>query len=307
MPASNGRRRSGVVLVLILIGLFVSAVGAQVVLDGTFHRFVPERSFQWIRSAQATRRLALGFDSLAADIYWIRAVQHYGRTRLSEAQPKHYELLYPLLDITTTLDPKFNIAYRFGAILLSEDAPNGPGRPDEAIALLEKGIRASPERWEYYLDAGFVHYWWRRDARSAADWFLRGSALPGAPNWLHPLAASVLAEGGQRESARRLWTELSRTAEHDWLRQTAERRLLQLEAEEAIEQLQPIVNSFYDTTGRFPADWGELVRAGRLPGVPLDPSGMPYALDGLSGAVDVATASALYPLQGSRVLPDSNP
>ena len=34
-----------------------------------------------------------------------------------------YPLLYPLLDITTTLDPRFNIAYRFGAIFLAEPYP----------------------------------------------------------------------------------------------------------------------------------------------------------------------------------------
>ena len=56
-----------------------------------------------------------------------------------------YALLYPLLDITTTLDPLFNIAYRFGAIFLAEAYPAGAGRPDLAIALLEKGI-ARPTR-----------------------------------------------------------------------------------------------------------------------------------------------------------------
>ena len=30
-----------------------------------------------------------------------------------------YPLLYPMLDITTTLDPRFSIAYRFGSIFLA--------------------------------------------------------------------------------------------------------------------------------------------------------------------------------------------
>ena len=34
-----------------------------------------------------------------------------------------YPLLYPLLDLTTTLDPRFNIAYRFGAVFLAEPYP----------------------------------------------------------------------------------------------------------------------------------------------------------------------------------------
>ena len=51
------------------------------------------------------RRLALGFDALLADIYWIRTVQYYGDAKLSTAEKKDYDLLYPLLDMTTTIGP----------------------------------------------------------------------------------------------------------------------------------------------------------------------------------------------------------
>ena len=119
------------------IVLLVAAIGMQTVINGAFERFTPAQEVQWVRSPAVMRRLVLGFDSVAADIYWIRAVQYYGTTKLSKAENKDYSFLYPLLDITTTLDPRFNIAYRFGAILLSEGYPNGPGHPGEAIALLE--------------------------------------------------------------------------------------------------------------------------------------------------------------------------
>ena len=110
-----------------------------------------------------------GYDALAADIYWIRALQHFGAERL--APPEHvrtYALLYPLLDLTTTLDPYFSIAYRFGAIYLGEPYPGGPGRPDLAIALLQKGLAAQPNKWQYMQDLGFVYYWHMRDYKSAA-------------------------------------------------------------------------------------------------------------------------------------------
>ena len=104
------------------------------------------------RRARAVRRLTRGYNALAADLYWIRAIQYYGgakrRLRTLQAagaadasRAPDYQLLYPLLDLTTTLDPRFNIAYRFGAIFLAEPYPGGAGRPDLAIALLEKGLR----------------------------------------------------------------------------------------------------------------------------------------------------------------------
>src|SRR4029453_148478 len=208
--------------------------------------------------------------------------------------------LYPLLDTTTTLDPRFNVAYRFGAVLLSEEYPNGPGRPDEAIALLEKGIATSPGKWEYFLDAGFVNYWWRQDMRAAADWFMRGPKLPGGPNWPQPLAASVLAEGGDESSSRLLWTQLAQTAEHDWLRRLARTRPQQLDAEDVIRELHAIVNRFFDRAGRFPTGWDEVVRPGLIRGIPADPTGVAYALDPVSGAVDLASESELFPLPQGR-------
>jgi hypothetical protein len=277
--------------------LLVGAIGTQTVINGAFERFTPTQEVQWVRSPGVMRRLVLGFNSVAADIYWIRAVQYYGTTKLSKAEKKDYGFLFPLLDITTTLDPRFNIAYRFGAILLSEGYPNGPGRPQDAIALLEKGIRVAPNKWEYYLDAGFVEYWWHDDPKAAADWFLRGSKLPTAPNWLQPLAASVLAEGGDHLAARVLWAQLAQTAEQEWMRRTARTRLQQLDAEAVIDQLQPIVNSFYDQANRFPTGWDEMTRAGLVRGIPLDPTGVAYTLDPVSGAVDVAQDSTLYPLR----------
>ena len=92
-----------------------------------------------------------------------------------------YALLYPLLDLTTTLDPYFSIAYRFGAIYLGEPYPGGPGRPDLAVALLQKGLAAQPSKWQYLMDLGFVQYWHLHDYAAAATAFTSASELPGVP------------------------------------------------------------------------------------------------------------------------------
>ena len=102
---------------------------------------------------------------------------------------------------------------------------------------------------------------------------------------------------GARDSARALWTELASDAQENWLRAAATRALLQLTAEEVIEHLQPIVNRYYDMTGGFPSGWPAVVQAGLIQGIPLDPAGRPFALDPVSGAVDVARDSPLFPLR----------
>jgi tetratricopeptide (TPR) repeat protein len=247
----------------------------------------------YVRSPEAMKRLALSYDALLADVYWIRTVQHFGGTRRSTDPGKRFDLLYPLLDLTTSLDPLFNIAYQFGALFLAEPPPGGPGRPELAIALLQKGLQVQPDKWEFAQQIGFVHYWWRQDYPEAAAWFRRAAAMPGGPFWLTSMAATTLAEGGNRESSRLLWEELARS-EFDWFRDEARRRLQQLDALDQIDQLQAAADAFEQRFGRAAAGWDDLRSAGYLRGSPVDPTGAPYTIR--SGLVTVDRASRLYPL-----------
>lgn len=283
-----------------LVVLFTAVVTLQAVRDTrlTSPAAAPAAggNLLYVRSGEAMKRMALSYDALAADLYWMRAVQHYGQTKLSTDPGKQYDLLYPLLDLTVSLDPDFNLAYRFGSIFLAESYPGGAGRPDQAIALLEKGLRSHPDRWQFAQDIGFVHYWWRRDYKSAAIWFTRGGEMKGAPNWLAPLAAVTLAEGGNRQSSRQLWQEVAGSAEEGWLLEQARFRLTQLDAMDQIDALERLTGAYEQQTGDPPVSWDVLVRAGALRGVPLDPRGHPYVLNPYWGLVTLSPASPLNPL-----------
>src|SRR4029077_5439731 len=84
-----------------------------------------------LRSGRLLKKMSLGYDPLLGDIYWTRAVQYYGE-RVGKPDA-NYDFLWPLLDLTTPLDPRLLPAYRFGAIFLSEPLPIGAGRTDLAI------------------------------------------------------------------------------------------------------------------------------------------------------------------------------
>lgn len=259
---------------------------------------VDRPGLMYLRSPSIVKRVVLDYDGIASDIYWIRALQYFGEERLSP--PEHqrtYAQLYPLLDLTTDLDPYFSIAYRFGAIFLGEPYPGGPGRPDLAVALLRKGIAAQPDRWQYMMDLGFVYYWHLHDYKTAAATFQRASELTGAPSWLRSLAAVTLAEGGHRDASRALWQQLAQ-AQEPWLRDSAGLRLAQLDAMDAIDALQSRVAAFRGAHPAEPVTWDRLVAARLIPGVPLDSSGTPFALDPATGAITVARESKLFPLPG---------
>jgi hypothetical protein len=283
--------------------LFMTAsVWLQRVRDRAYPTAPIEDDALYVTSPNTARRLSLAYQSVAADLYWIRTLQYFGGTKrivdaggtITDPSRRQYASLFPLLDLTTSLDPRFNLAYRFGALFLSEAAPGGPGRPDLAIRLLEKGLRERPDRWEYMQDIGFVHYWWRHDYKASAEWFKRAADTPGAPWWMRSLAATTLAEGGDRRSSRTMWLAIRESAEIDWLRNDAERRLTQLKALDDIDALQEAVNKGAARFAQPVSDWRALVQAGLVRGIPVDPTGIPYELD--AGHVRLARSSRLWPL-----------
>jgi hypothetical protein len=285
---------------LAVVAAAVAAFAAAIALQTTRDRFFPRdtrhvEQILYVRSGTALKRMTLSFDALAADVYWIRAIQHYGGDRLAGPQAStKYQLLYPLLDLTTTLDPYFNIAYRFGAIFLSEAYPGGPGRPDQSVALLRKAIVAMPTKWQYYHDIGFVYYWRFRDYNNAALWFQRAAQKPNAPIWLKPLAAAMLAHSDDRAAARFLWLQIAQS-EEAWLRRNAEHALLQLQAMDQMDQLNAVITRFPAAAGeRF--SWEQLIRRRVLARVPFDPTGTPYEIDPATGRVSVSTESPLFPM-----------
>lgn len=213
-----------VALVLVAIAAAAATLSAR---DRMYPRTVAETRELYVTSGEALGRVGLGFDSVLADIYWIRAVQHYGRDRRSRAYADRYALLYPLIDITTTLDPYFTTAFQFGALFLAEPLPNGPDRLDLGIALLEKGLRAEPTRWQYAQSLGFLHYWHSKDRQEAGRQFERAAAIPGAPIWLKPLAANMFIEGGDRAAARTVLESIAQS-EEPWIRDLAQRKLREL-------------------------------------------------------------------------------
>jgi tetratricopeptide (TPR) repeat protein len=308
MAIADLARGSGVTVVA--IALLAGAARLQALREAAYPLPAVEEDALYVTSGAAVRRLTGAYNALAADAYWVRAIQYYGGTKrrlaatplapepppmIAAIDSDEYRELYPMLDVATSLDPRFNIAYRFGAVFLAEPYPGGPGRPDLAIKLLEKGLQERPDKWEYLQDIGFVHYWYRHDYRAAADWFDKAARVPGAPWWLKSLAATTLVQGGDRRSSRTMWQAIRQSAEVEWLRKDAERRLVQLDALDQMDELQGIVDRFTAQSGSTPDNWMPVAQALRWRVVPVDPAGTPYEI-AAGGRVQLSQRSPLWPL-----------
>jgi len=230
----------------------------------------------FLSSPKVLKRASLGYDGLLADIYWTRAVQYFGGRHHAGAQS--YDLLYPLLDITTHLDPQLVAAYQFGASFLAPPPPDGAGQPERAIQLMEYGIQNNPNDWKLYYDLGFVYYMNLKDYRKAADAFDRGSKVPDAHPFVRLLAAQMAEHAGDFDTARMMWSATYQNSQDRLIRQNAVEHLRALRVDEDVTHLQEAVTRFGERTGRLPANMSELASAERLPGIPVDPDGHPYKL-----------------------------
>ncbi|HEV2177510.1 MAG TPA: hypothetical protein VGW33_09975 [Terriglobia bacterium] len=280
--------------VTILILAFIATVPLRQTMDAAGGIAEAAGSPLYVSSGATARRLALGYDGLLADVYWTRVVQYYGRERLTgtggTTGANRYELLGPLLRITTTLDPHLLIAYRFGAIFLADNPPDGAGQPQEALALLRRGIVANPDYWRLWQDLGFIYYWDLKDYDRAARAFQAGSERPGAAMWMKAMAATIAAKGGETQTSRLLWSEIYRQAGNDSIRRSALAHLAALKAQDEMNKLDALLAQYKQRTGE-PAKWlRDLVAAGLLRSEPLDPSGAPYVV-GTDGRAALAPAS----------------
>jgi tetratricopeptide (TPR) repeat protein len=230
----------------------------------------------YVSSPKALKRMSLGYNGLLADIYWTRAVQYFGNKHVQGADS--YKLLAPLLEIATTLDPKLLVAYEFGSNFLTARPPQGAGMPEQAIALVEEGIRNNPDEWKLYYDLGFIYYLDRKDYRSAADAFARGSRVPNAHPWMKIMAARAAQEGGDAEMARMLWTTTFETTPSKEIKANAAAHLRALQVDADVTLLESLVARYRQQTGHIPLSFRELESAGMLAGIPQDPLGVPYKL-----------------------------
>jgi len=258
--------------------LLFSLAASAVVLHGT-DQLRPQATIEdalFVTSPKVLKRASLGYDGLLADIYWTRVVQYFGFRHHNHAQS--YDLLAPLLEITTHLDPHLVVAYEFGASFLAPAPPDGAGQPERAIQLMEYGIRNNPDNWKLYYDLGFVYYINLEDYKKAAAAFAQGAQIPNAHPFLRLMAAQMAQHAGEYGTSRMLWTATYQNTEDREIRANAVEHLRALRVDEDVTHLQEAVTRFGERTGRLPASMAELVAAEQLPGIPVDPDGHPYKL-----------------------------
>jgi tetratricopeptide (TPR) repeat protein len=185
------------------------------------------------------KRVSLGFNGLAADVYWMRSLQYVGKkiidlppdVAVNSLADLDLKLLAPLLETTTTLDPQFMAPYQYTASILPEVDVQG------AIRIIQKGIEANPSTWRLYHHLGYI-YWEQKDYKAASEAYGQGSQLPGAPAWMTVMKARMLEEGGSRDTAREIYVRMYEEAADKMVKEMARARLEELDSRDQRDKLQ---------------------------------------------------------------------
>jgi tetratricopeptide (TPR) repeat protein len=283
-------KRDYFLVLTIVVGLLAAAL---VMRWNDAHSSDPRTQYaeeQLYLNGPAMKRLTLAFNGVAADWYWIRSLQYVGRKivnyedthagnfDLSSLSSLDLRLLPSLLRMATTLDPQFLEPYYYGALILPDL------NADEAIALLDHGIAANPDKWRLYQHLGYI-YWQRGDYRKASDVYTAGAEVSGAPPWMLAMSARMKAEGGAGQAAREMYIHLSEASDDPNVKEMVEKQLMRLDSVEERDKIRRILSDRKVRTGRCVTSWKEIVsslqEAGLrvdASGAPLDPKNVPYRL-----------------------------
>lgn len=274
------RSRPLKIVAWLLIGMTLGAAThwSSAALDRDLRAHTELAELVYLPPTRFLRAVSLGYEQALANVLWFRTISYFGRHYQSD---RIYPWLASMCNVVTDLDPRAEHVYRFGGVILPWEAD----RIDDGIALLEKGVRNLPDSWQLQYMLGFSYYFFSDDLSAASQALRTASLLPGAPDFVSRLAASVDAAYRGPRSAVEFLAEVERHDANGEMRGIIHARIRELTMSSDIDSLEAAVRVFRERTGRAPADLGELVSTGVVAAIPAEPFGGQYMLDPASGHV----------------------
>lgn len=281
MIAGSGARTA-----LLAVGLAVAAVGARDRLVALEEGTRRDTALLYLPNGRFLEVASLGQGSLTASLVYLWAIQYYSDYDRAD---RYRWVEHVFRNVIARLDPHYIDPYWMGALILSVEANDLEG----ALRLLDDGFRSNPDRWILpYLAAWECER--MGDPLRAAAYFDRAAAVPGAPPQVLRLRAGMMARAGDLQEALRRWKEVLRDPRSDESsRAIALRQIRDLTIRVDLAAIEEAVREFRLRRGSSPRRLEDLVRAGLLPSVPLDPDGDPYGFDPATGRASTRASRVL--------------
>jgi len=235
-----------------------------------------EEKFGMLPASGYLKAVSLGYDSMLADLIWLKVVQVMGEDVVPRDNAKW---IYHSVDVATDLDPKFDYMYQAGGIYLASVMKEY----DLGGRLLRKGFDNNPTVWQLPFYTGVNYFLNQGEYKRAAYYMGRAAELPGRPPFVPLLATRLYAEAGDPTYALELVGHILDATEDEKVKSALRQRMKELEVEVNLNAIEDAARKFHDKFRRYPAGVSELVGLGYLRGYPKDQLGGGYIIDTETG------------------------
>ncbi|MBI4055771.1 MAG: hypothetical protein HY402_06555 [Elusimicrobia bacterium] len=194
--------------------------------------YFPPLEAMHFSSETASRDLTLlsfGLRRLGADLAFIQVLQYYGSPEaLRDRSPAHpdygagsYPELYSRVGRVLRLDPSFHYAVLYGSGALAFNL----SRTQEAVRLLEEGLRYEPRQWRYHSYLAALAYQAPEDSEKLIAILERIVYDPECPTMLQNILANLYKKVGRGGRAARLYLYILENTRDPRYREHAEHQL----------------------------------------------------------------------------------
>ncbi len=148
----------------------------------------------YLPSGKYLKPMTLGYPEAAASLLWVKGVLYFGEAFLTDG---NHQWMGHILDIVTTLNPRFREAYNFGATMLTKDSTEIP----RTLKLIDRGLEQYPEEWQWRVSAALARQKLDSNLVAAAVYLQPLGQDTVAPKHVRTLAATFLEKGGDEKMA----------------------------------------------------------------------------------------------------------
>ena len=269
-----------VVILIVLALIWASGI----LLDSELEKRSPQKiggptTYDAVFSGESLKVMSLGYDSAMTIYYWMKFIQYVSNCG---DYKKPMDNLYRMVDVITTIDPRFAFAYEMAWIfLMNYDVRPIEVRIEEGAKILEKGWRYNPDSWRMAQNRAFHLFFYQQEYRMAANLYDTAYRLKKPPFVIYArLAARLRANAGYPELALiGLRVQLQSTDDEETKKSIIE-HIKKTEAEIKATGIDKAIAMYMkELNVDCPADLDELVKAGYLETIPPDGLGGTFVID----------------------------
>jgi len=188
--------------------------------------------------------------------------------------PDDYDRLFDLLSTVVRFDPRFEVPYLLGGIVLGDS----PGHADAALDLLSRGERQFPSDWRFPFYSGYIKYFSLGNPEEGGMNLLRAARIPGSPDYFPMLASRMLSEGHRPGTALAFLHGMTERETDPRRKASLEERIRQVIVERDLQSMESAIAEYASRVGAPPGKLADLVLLGVLDRIPEEPYGGKYLL-----------------------------